>query len=128
LAASGLTVQQLALIVATDVNGVVATQAVLPQGPVSVRVVLPPGAADTAASLATIPIPTIGGVVPLSTLATIALVNGPQTVNRVNGQREPTITGTITGNNPSAVQADVSRALNGVALPSGVNISTGGVF
>ena len=128
LAASGLTVQQLALIVATDVNGVVATQAVLPQGPVSVRVVLPAGTADTAASLARIPIPTIGGVVPLSTLATIALVNGPQSVNRVNGQRDATITGTITGNNTSAVQADVSRALNGVALPSGVTISTGGVF
>ena len=128
LAASGLTVQQLALIVATDVNGVVATQAVLPQGPVSVRVVLPPGTADTAASLAAIPIPTVAGVVPLSTLATIVLVTGPQSVNRVNGERDATITGTITGNNTQAAQAAVSKALNGVALPSGVSISTGGVF
>ena len=128
LAASGLTVQQLALIVATDVNGVVATQALLPQGPVSVRVVLPPGTADTAASLAKIPIPTVAGVVPLSTLATIQLVNGPQTVSRVNGNRDATITGTITGNNTQAVQAAVSKALNGVALPSGVQITTGGVF
>jgi hydrophobic/amphiphilic exporter-1 (mainly G- bacteria), HAE1 family len=128
LAASGLTVQQLALIVAQDVNGIVATQAVLPQGPVSVRVVLPPGTADTAASLAKIPIPTVAGVVPLSTLATIDLVNGPQTVNRLNGDRDATITGTITGNNTSAVQGDVTKALNGVALPPGVKISTGGVF
>ncbi len=128
LAASGLTVQQLALIVALDVNGVVATQAVLPQGPVSVRVVLPPGTADTAASLAKIPIPTLAGVVPLSSLATIELVNGPQAVTRVNGDRDATITGTITGNNTQAVQSDVSKALNGVALPSGVKISTGGVF
>jgi len=128
LAASGLTVQQLALIVAQDVNGVVATQAVLPQGPVSVRVVLPPGTADTAASLAKIPIPTLAGVVPLASLATIELVNGPQAVNRVNGDRDATITGTITGNNTQAVQSDVSKALNGVALPAGVRISTGGVF
>ena len=128
LAASGLTVQQLALIVAQDVNGVVATQAVLPQGPVSVRVVLPPGTADTAASLAKIPIPTLAGVVPLSSLATIQLVNGPQAVSRLNGDRDATITGTITGNNTQAVQSDVSKALNGVALPSGVKISTGGVF
>src|SRR4029077_7903144 len=55
-------------------------------------------------------------------------VDGPPAVNRVNGQRDATITGTITGNNTSAVQADVSRALNGVALPSGVTISTGGGF
>ncbi|HKV88804.1 MAG TPA: efflux RND transporter permease subunit, partial [Candidatus Dormibacteraeota bacterium] len=33
LSSSGLTVQQLSLIVAQDVNGVVATQAILPQGP-----------------------------------------------------------------------------------------------
>jgi HAE1 family hydrophobic/amphiphilic exporter-1 len=128
LSASGLTVQQLALIVAQDVNGLVATQAILPQGPVSVRVQLPPGTADTADSLARIPIPTLTGVVPLSTLATIQAFSGPQSVNRVNGDRDATITGTITGNNTNAVQADVSKALARVALPPGATISTGGVF
>ena len=128
LAASGLTAQQLALIVAQDVNGVVATQAVLPQGPVSVRVQLPPGTADTADTLSRIPVPTAAGVVPLSTLATIQEVTGPQTVNRVNGDRDATITGNITGDNTSAVQADVSRALKNVSLPAGASVSTGGVF
>jgi hydrophobic/amphiphilic exporter-1 (mainly G- bacteria), HAE1 family len=128
LTASGLTVQQLALIVAQDVNGLIATQAALPQGPVSVRVQLPPGTADTAASLARIPIPTASGVVPLSALATIQQVSGPQSVNRVNGERDATITGTITGNNTSAVQSDVTRTLNRVALPPGATVSTGGVF
>jgi hydrophobic/amphiphilic exporter-1 (mainly G- bacteria), HAE1 family len=128
LAASGLTVQQLALIVAQDVNGIVATQAILPQGPVAVRVQLPPGTADTAAALARVPIPTAGGVVPLSTLASIQEVTGPQTVNRVNGDRDATITGTITGNNTTAVQGDVNKALKNLALPAGVTVSTGGVF
>jgi hydrophobic/amphiphilic exporter-1 (mainly G- bacteria), HAE1 family len=128
LATSGLTVQQLALIVAQDVNGFVATQAILPQGPVLVRVQLPPGTADTAAALARVPIPTASGVVPLSTLATIQLVSGPQSLNRVNGDRDATITGVITGNNTSAVQADVNRALARVTLPPGVSVSTGGVF
>jgi multidrug efflux pump subunit AcrB len=36
--------------------------------------------------------------VPLSTIATIQEVTGPQTVNRVNGDRDATITGTITAN------------------------------
>ncbi|MGH7759921.1 MAG: efflux RND transporter permease subunit [Candidatus Dormibacteraceae bacterium] len=128
LASSGLTVQQLALIVAQDVNGLVATQAILPQGPVSVRVQLPPGTADTAASLARIPIPTATGIVPLSTLATIQETTGPQSVNRVNGDRDATITGTITGNNTTAVQGDVNKALNKVTLPAGASVSTGGVF
>src|SRR5206468_12595976 len=127
-ASSGLTVQQLALLVAQDINGLVATQAVLPQGPVSIRVQLPPGATSTADALSRIPVPTVAGVVPLSTLATIVEVSGPQSINRVGGDRDATITGTITGNNTSAVQADVSRALQNVPLPSGVTISTGGVF
>ena len=128
LASSGLTVQQLALIVAQDVNGIVATQAILPQGPVAVRVQLPPGTADTAAALAKVPIPTAAGVVPLSALASIQEVTGPQSVNRVNGERDATITGTITGNNTTAVQADVNKALRNVSLPSGATVSTGGVF
>ncbi len=128
LALSGLSVVQLGLIVAQAVNGIVATQAILPQGPVSVRVQLPPGTADTADALARLPIPTAAGVVPLSTLATIQQVSGPQAVNRVNGDRDATITGTITGNNQSAVQASVNSALAKVQLPSGVTVTTGGVF
>src|SRR5262249_34483523 len=125
---SGLTILQLGLIVAQAVNGTLATQAVLPQGPVSVRIQLPPGTADTADALARLPIPTLFGIVPLSTLATITQVSGPQAVNRVNGERDATITGTITGNNTSAVQANVSSALSKVQLPSGVTVTTGGVF
>src|SRR5207247_5701649 len=68
------------------------------------------------------------GVVPLSTVATIREVTGPQTVNRVNGDRDATITGTITANDTRAVQTSVTNALAGVSLPSGASLSTGGVF
>jgi HAE1 family hydrophobic/amphiphilic exporter-1 len=128
LSASGLNIQTLAAIVAQAINGQVAAQAVLPQGTMSVRVQLPPGTADTAATLATLPIPTATGVVPLSTLATIQEVTGPQSVNRVNGDRDATITGTITANDTRAVQSSVSSALAGVSLPPGASLSTGGVF
>src|SRR5207244_1717421 len=90
--------QMLAGLVAQQINGQVAAQANLPQGTMLVRVQLPPGTADTAATLSALPIPTAFGVVPLSTLATIRQVSGPQTVNRVNGDRDATITGTITAN------------------------------
>ena len=128
LDASGLSVQQLVLLVAQDVNGIVATQANLPQGSMSVRVELPLGTADTAASLAGVPVPTAAGIQPLSALATIQLVTGPQSVVRLNGDRDATITGVITGNNTNAVQAAVATALKKVSLPAGTSTSTGGVF
>ena len=128
LGQSGLTLQQLALIVAQQVNGIVATQATLPQGRVTVRVQLPPGTADNAAALARMPIPTAIGVVPLSTLATLAQVAGPQAVSRTDGDRTASITGTITSDNTQKVQADVTKALAGLSLPAGASTSTGGVF
>src|ERR1700730_12623886 len=128
LAASGWNIQTLAALVAQQINGQVATQANLPQGTMIVRVQLPPGTADTAATLALLPIPTAFGVVPLSTVATINEVTGPQTVNRVTGDRDATITGTIIANDTRAVQTSVTNALAGVSLPTGASISTGGVF
>ena len=128
LGQSGLSLQQLAFIVAQEVNGIVATQATLPQGRVSVRVQLPPGSADNAAALAKMPIPTALGVVSLSTLATLTQVAGPQAVSRTDGDRTASITGTITSDNTQKVQADVAKALGAVSLPPGVSTSTGGVF
>jgi HAE1 family hydrophobic/amphiphilic exporter-1 len=128
LGQSGLSLQVLAAMVAQDVNGQVATQASLPQGTMSVRVALPPGAADNATALASVPVPTASGVVPLSTLATIEQVTGPQAVSRVNADRNATITGTITSDNTTRVQADVKKALAGASLPAGATTSTGGVF
>jgi HAE1 family hydrophobic/amphiphilic exporter-1 len=128
LAQSGLTLQQLALIVAQQINGIVATQATLPQGRVNIRVELPPGTADNAASLSKLPIPTALGIVPLSTLATLNQVAGPQAVSRTDGDRTASITGTITSDNTQKVQGDVTAALAKVSLPPGASTSTGGVF
>jgi HAE1 family hydrophobic/amphiphilic exporter-1 len=128
LGQSGLTLQQLALIVAQQINGTVATQATLPQGRVNVRVQLPAGTADNAAALARMPIPTALGVVPLSSLATLQKVAGPQAVSRTDGDRTASITGTITSDNTQKVQADVTSALAGLSLPVGSSTSTGGVF
>jgi HAE1 family hydrophobic/amphiphilic exporter-1 len=74
------------------------------------------------------PIPTALGVVPLSTLATLVQVAGPQAVSRTDGDRTASITGTITSDNTQKVQADVTSALAALSLPAGVSTSTGGVF
>ena len=128
LGQTGLSAQQLAGIVAQQINGQVAAQALLPSGPVIVRVQLPPGTADTPAALLSLRIPTAAGPVPLSTLATLQQVSGPQTINRSGGDRASTITGTITGNNTQGVQTKVNTAIKSVSLPPGTSVSTGGVF
>ncbi len=128
LAQSGLTTQQLAAVVAQEVNGQVATEVNLPAGTMGVRVRLPAGYADSADSLAAAPVPTPKGSVPLSSLATVEQVDGPQAVDRVNGDRDATITATITASNTRAAQNDVNRALAAVSLPAGVTLSTGGAF
>ena len=128
LGPSGLNLLQLAALIAQDLNGQVAAQVNLPQGTMNVRVQLPPGVADNAAALAVLPVPTASGIVPLGSLVTIQLVNGPQAVNRVNGDRDVTITGTITANDTKTAQTNVANALAGVSLPPGASISTGGVF
>ena len=128
LGQTGLSAQQLAGLVAQQINGQVAAQALLPSGPVLVRVQLPPGTADTPAALLSLRIPTAAGPVPLSTLATLQQVSGPQTINRSGGDRASTITGTITGNNTTAVQTKVNAAIKSVSLPPGTSVSTGGVF
>ncbi|MEO8744888.1 MAG: efflux RND transporter permease subunit [Candidatus Dormiibacterota bacterium] len=128
LGPSGLNLLQLAGFIAQQVNGQVAAQINLPQGTMNVRVELTPGSADTAAALAALPVPTATGIVPLGTLVTIQLANGPQAVNRVNGDRDVTITGTITANDTRAAQTNVTNALAKVSLPAGASISTGGVF
>jgi len=128
LSSSGYTLLQLAGLIAQEVNGQIAAQANLAEGTMNVRVEFPPGSADNATALAASPIPTAAGIVPLGSLVTFQLVSGPQAVNRVNGDRDATITGTITGNNTRAVQTDVTNALAGVSLPPGAAVSTGGVF
>ncbi|HEX4215138.1 MAG TPA: efflux RND transporter permease subunit, partial [Candidatus Dormibacteraeota bacterium] len=128
LSSSGLTLQQLAGLVSAAVQGDVATEATLSTGETGVVVQLPPGTADTPASLASFPVPTATGSVPLSNLATLQEVPGPQSVNRTNGQQTATITANITGSNTRAVQNRVDKALNKVKLPGGVSVSAGGAF
>jgi HAE1 family hydrophobic/amphiphilic exporter-1 len=128
LGQTGLSVQQMAGLVAQQINGQVAAQALLPSGPISVRVQLPPGTADTPATLLSLRIPTAAGPLPLSTLASLQQVSGPQTINRSGADRAATVTGTITSNNTQAVQTRVDAAIKSVSLPPGTSVSTGGVF
>jgi hydrophobic/amphiphilic exporter-1 (mainly G- bacteria), HAE1 family len=128
LAQSGFTIEQLGAMVAQEVNGQVAAQASLGGSQVNVRVQVPAGTADSPTGLLNLQVPTAAGPVPLSTLATLTKVPGPDSINRTDSERTATITGTITGNDTRKVQADVDKALSSARLPAGASTSTGGAF
>ncbi len=84
----------------------------------------PPTTVD---ELSALPVPTAGGIVPLSDLATIAQAQGPVTVTAERGQRTATITVTPAGDNLGAANAAVQQALDAATLPTGVTAELGGV-
>ncbi|WFE30251.1 efflux RND transporter permease subunit [Solwaraspora sp. WMMD791] len=73
--------------------------------------------------LAALPI----GPVPLSALAEIVEVTGPVQINRMDGERSATVTGTATGSNVGQTSADLTERLDGLSLPTGVTYTIGGV-
>jgi HAE1 family hydrophobic/amphiphilic exporter-1 len=65
-------------------------------------------------------------MVPLSTLSEARSASAPRQIDRVDLQREVTITANIGGREPSAVFADINKLLAGLELPSGLTLSQQG--
>jgi HAE1 family hydrophobic/amphiphilic exporter-1 len=78
------------------------------------------------AALKALPITSARGVVPLSTLADITEVNGPEQVTRVDGNRSASVTGTATGADLGAATTALTTKLDGLTMPAGASYSLGG--
>lgn len=81
----------------------------------------------TVAGLSQLGIPTVGGVVPLDTLASVQEVKGPATVTTERGLRTASVTATPATDNLSTANADVAAGLKAAELPSGATAKVGGV-
>lgn len=68
-----------------------------------------------------------GGTVTLDQIATIKQVDGPVQVNRIDGDRSATVSGTITTDSTGGVNADVAKIVNDFDAPEGVTIQIGGI-
>jgi HAE1 family hydrophobic/amphiphilic exporter-1 len=79
------------------------------------------------AALSALPIPTATGVVPLSSLAKVDQVAGPEEVTRIDGNRSATVNGTATGSNVGASTKDLTTKLTSLSLPAGASYEIGGV-
>ncbi|MGK5678962.1 efflux RND transporter permease subunit [Actinoplanes sp. URMC 104] len=78
------------------------------------------------AALRNLPLTTARGAVPLSRVADVKEVNGPEEVTRVDGDRTVTVTGTATGSDLGAATRDLQKRLDGLTLPAGATATIGG--
>lgn len=81
---------------------------------------------DSVQALAAAQIPTAGGFVPLSAVATVAEVQSPLTITSSNAQRTATISVAPEGNALGSLSSEVQKKLDETALPAGVVADIGG--
>lgn len=64
----------------------------------------------------------------LGDLAEVSFKPGPVSISRFDGQRSASIIGSITGNDTQAIGQKIQAKIDAIDLPSGVKVTTGGVF
>ncbi len=81
-------------------------------------------------AVAQVPVPTgSGGFVPLSTVADIAVVDGPNQISRENGKRRVVVQANVRDRDVAGVVADARSAIDTqVILPAGTYLEWGGQF
>lgn len=123
-AAAGITTAQVGQQVRTALAGMPAGSITI--GSTTYPAVLTIAGAANPDQLAKLPVAG-GGKVRLDQVATIKQVAGPVRVNRIDGDRSATITGTITSDSTGGVNADVAKIVNGFQAPEGVTVQIGGI-
>ncbi len=81
----------------------------------------------TTEELASLPIPTPGGPVPLSSLATVEQVEGPSTITTTKGLRTSTVAATPASDDLGTANAQIAQALEASDLPRSAEATIGGV-
>ena len=81
-------------------------------------------------TLGQVPVPTSGGAfVPLASVATLAVVDGPNQISRENGKRRIVVQANVRGRDVSSVVTDAeARIASEVRLPAGTYLEWGGQF
>jgi HAE1 family hydrophobic/amphiphilic exporter-1 len=126
VAAAGLSETQVAGTLAQLLSPQPAGQLDLGDGPVDV-VVRTGTAPATVDELRAVVLPTAGGPVPLTSVASVDVVDVPTSVSRIDGQRAATVSATPAGQDLGTLTADLQAAVDGVDVPDGASVTIGGV-
>ena len=68
------------------------------------------------------------GIASLGEVAEVVVQPGPVTITRTDGLRSASITGSITSDDAQAVGIAIQEKIDALSLPSGVEVTSGGVF
>lgn len=68
------------------------------------------------------------GVSSLGEVAEVGILPGPVTITRTDGLRSASITGSITSDDAQAVGIAIQEKIDGLNLPPGIEVTSGGVF
>ena len=125
----GLTAASIGAAVRSELTGSTATTVTISNKELDV-VVKGDGTSSTDIdALRSMPIPTaLGGYVPLSSVATVEIVQAPQSIQRVNQSRQVTISGDTISGDTTAMTQQIRQILNGYTVPEGYSVETGGSY
>ena len=125
----GLTAASIGAAVRSELTGSTATTVTISNKELDV-VVKGDGTSSTDIdALRSMPIPTaLGGYVPLSSVATVEIVQAPQSIQRVNQSRQVTISGSTISGDTTAMTQQIRQILDGYAVPEGYSVETGGSY
>jgi cobalt-zinc-cadmium resistance protein CzcA len=130
LARYGLDVADVQDVVATAVGGKAVGQVFQGDQRFDLVIRLPEALRNDPAALEALPVPLPGGgYVPLREIASAAVVQGPNAINRENGKRRAVVTANVRGRDLGSFVADArERIAEQIALPAGYWLEYGGTF
>ena len=127
LASYGLTVDQVARIVRTKVQGAIATDIQREDRSVDIRLRADEEFRDSVADLLQLAVYQSGKTsIPLAAVAAVDEVRGPAEIRRADGDRVALISANLTGRDLGTVSEEIAETLNGLQLPAGFDGRIGG--
>lgn len=129
MAGYGVTMADFRNIVETALSGTVVSKVYEESQPYDLRVVFDNDSRATIESIGNIAVDTRLGKVPLSTIADIRSVTGPNTINRENVKRRIVISANVDGRDLRGVVNDMRQQIESeVVLPENYYVQYGGQF
>ena len=124
----GLSAQQVAFQVNQFFVGQSVTRVQTENGPVDVVLSVDSTGVSDIESVNALAIAGPLGVSSLGEVAEVEILPGPVTITRTDGLRSASITGSITSDDAQAVGIAIQEKVDGLTLPPGIEVTSGGVF
>lgn len=125
----GLTAASIGSAVRSELTGETATTVTINNKELDVVVKGDGSYAASLDALRSMPVSTaMGGYVPLSSVASVDIVQAPQTITRVNQSRQVTITGDTVSGNATEITKQLTRILDNYQMPEGYTAELTGSY